>query len=316
MIFTESTSGRAALKNRREDTENSFKFPQNGDERIRNGLIFPRIRPSFKLEAGMTGFMVGSCFAREIESKLSLLNLPTTNVSVPPEANAGRNNSIINEFNPGCIAQRINWAVDKQDTREFEDTVSISGDLGKDLLLAKGNALELPKVMGIREHIDQIYAALPVSDVLVITLGMTQAWLDRKNNLFLNRMPSPREIKREPDRYSCEFFSLEQTVAMLTKALSRAFDSGLKNALITVSPVPLQSTFLPMDCTLANMHSKSTLRLAASELVRTFSGQIDYFPSYEIVMSGGLQAFQDDNIHVRRDVVEEITSYMVSEYIG
>ena len=309
-------SGDEALENRRIDGTGSFKYPQQGDDRVQDGLIFPRITPSFQLEAGMTAFTIGSCFAREIEAKLTMLKLPTTTLSLPQTVVPGRDNSVINEFNPGCISQRIRWAVAGQDTREFLDTISLSGDKGKDLLLAKGHTIDVDELLNVRALIDNVYAAVPVADILIVTLGMTQTWQDTRTGIYLNRMPSPRDLKREPDRYVCRFLTVRETVDLLRDALDRAFDAGTRNAILTVSPVPLQQTFQNIDCVIANSHSKATLRVAATEIETAFAGRVDYFPSYEIVQSGGLAAFQDDHIHVRRNVVERITSHMVSHYLA
>lgn len=41
---------------------------------------------------------------------------------------------------------------------------------------------------------------------------------------------------------------------------------------------------------------------------------VDYFPSYEIVRSGGLANYIDDNVHVRYEVVKNITTLMINKY--
>ncbi|WP_165929172.1 GSCFA domain-containing protein [Shimia isoporae] len=263
----------------------------------------------------MTAFTIGSCFAREIEEKLTFLDVPTLGLTFPERIVKGRENSVLNEFNPGSISQRIRWAIDGVDTREFDQSFSASGNVATDLLLAKGHKLPVEDLLGIRERIDEVYNKLPASDFLIITLGMTQCWVDHETGHYLNRMPSPRDIKKEPNRYTCRFLTLSETVDLLKDALERALSSGVKGVLLTVSPVPLQQTFLPIDCAIANSHSKSTLRLAVTELLNMFPEQVNYFPSYEIVLSGGLHSFEQDHIHVKREVVSEVTDYMASHYL-
>ena len=41
---------------------------------------------------------------------------------------------------------------------------------------------------------------------------------------------------------------------------------------------------------------------------------MDYFPSYEIVRSGGLWSYLDDHIHVKPELIHRITKYMVDAY--
>jgi hypothetical protein len=83
--------------------------------------------------------------------------------------------------------------------------------------------------------------------------------------------------------------------------------------ILTVSPVPLHTTFMPEDCVIANEYSKTVLRVCAEELARKYAN-VDYFPSYEIVRSGGLANFHKDNVHVKPEVVSLVTSYMLSIY--
>lgn len=86
--------------------------------------------------------------------------------------------------------------------------------------------------------------------------------------------------------------------------------------IITVSPVPLQTTFTGQDAVTANSYSKAILRVTAEHLRRRFEGKVDYFPSYEIVLSGGKSAFGKDNVHVHAHVVKAITNYMTSIYVS
>lgn len=64
---------------------------------------------------------------------------------------------------------------------------------------------------------------------------------------------------------------------------------------------------------MANSFSKAALRVCAEKL-REDHPQVDYFPSYEMATSGGLGAFIEDNVHVRREVVNVITRYMLQAY--
>lgn len=82
---------------------------------------------------------------------------------------------------------------------------------------------------------------------------------------------------------------------------------------MTVSPVPINSTFTSSDCVTANEYSKSVLRVCAERLSKRFAN-VDYFPSYEIARSGGLSSYAGDNIHVKNEVVEKITSCMIQKY--
>src|SRR3546814_5938415 len=77
---------------------------------------------------------------------------------------------------------------------------------------------------------------------------------------------------------------------------------------ITVSPVPMAQTFTDSDVFAANTYSKSVLRVASEALKGNFEF-VDYFPSYEMVMSSPrAMTWADDQIHVAPPVVERVIS--------
>jgi GSCFA family len=98
---------------------------------------------------------------------------------------------------------------------------------------------------------------------------------------------------------------------MMQSAFEAVTRGGTK-IILTVSPVPLQATFTASDCIVANEVSKSALRVAAEQLAKHPS--VDYFPSYEIVRSGGLPSYYRDFVHVKGPVVDRVTRYMLEAY--
>ena len=63
----------------------------------------------------------------------------------------------------------------------------------------------------------------------------------------------------------------------------------------------------------ANSYSKSVLRVCADGLCRG-NTDVDYFPSYEIALSGGMESFLDDMVHVKEEIVGRIVEHMLSHY--
>jgi hypothetical protein len=84
--------------------------------------------------------------------------------------------------------------------------------------------------------------------------------------------------------------------------------------MLTVSPVPLETSFSGKDCVTANAFSKSVLLVCAGQLTRQFP-EVDYFPSYEIVTSAGPASYLPDARHIRDDTVQRVTSYMIEHYV-
>jgi len=75
--------------------------------------------------------------------------------------------------------------------------------------------------------------------------------------------------------------------------------------LVTVSPVPLLSTFRDVDVLVANTYSKSVQRAAIDEFIADADG-VDYFPSYEFVMLSNptIAWSRGDYRHVNADLVK------------
>lgn len=290
-------------------------FPDARDPRARNGALFPAHAPKFPIEfgPGHTVFTIGSCFARNIEEALENrgVNLPTRSFGVPKSEWPNRPNGILNEFNPGAIAQRILYALAG---KEFTDeTIVPSGELFADLLLPGGGDVTLERARERREHIADVYRSLGNSDVVIITLGFVESWFDGQTGLFLNRPPPHAFGSKAGDRYSLRRLRVEDSMPLLDAAVCALGERGIRSV-VTVSPVPLSTTFSADDCVVANEYSKSVLRVCAENLRR--HPLVDYFPSYEIVRSCGLPAYEDDCVHVREDLVAQIVEYMVSSYQG
>ncbi len=290
------------------------RFPNCENDRYVDGLLFPSVTPSFRLPKKSRVFTIGSCFARNIEEALEGYDLPTTRFSVPETEWSGRPNGLLNEYNPHAIAQRIGWAVEGRDTSIIEGVYAGSETRTRDMLLAVGEPVTRERAVQRRNEIDAVYAELIGSDAVIITLGLVECWFDKANGLFLNRMPDPIDMRREKDRYEFHRLDATDTVDALLPAFQALIDAGVQRVVLTVSPVPLQTSFTGMDCVVANAYSKAALLLAANQIAGRFQGKVDYFPSYEIVMSGGLRSFGSDNVHVRNQIVKRVISYMMETY--
>ncbi len=289
------------------------KFPNRDDSRCQDGLLFPEFKPSFKLEPGAAIFTIGSCFARNIEEALLPLGfkLPTASFSVPKSEWPARPNGLLNEYNPGTIAQRIDAAL--TDKHFPDETIVASGLLHADLmLLGTAPDVSFERIKERRQEIFKLYQNLPQCPYVVITLGFIEAWFDNQTQLFINRLP-PNTLKdREPNRFVLKILTVKDSLALLEPAVDALCQRGCKT-ILTVSPVPIKSTFSKSDCVTANEYSKAVLRVCAEEICTNFNN-VDYFPSFEIVRSGGLINYMPDNIHVKSEVVQKITALMCQKY--
>jgi hypothetical protein len=308
-----------AVVERNRANRNNRNFPGSDDDRSVDGSLFPRFVPKFTLDFSkpLKVFTIGSCFARNIESTLKKqgVTLPTLGFVTPPAESPG--GDLINEYTPGTMAQRIQYGLNQQ---AFTlDSLAPSAAEGRfaDLLLTgiphkSTYDVTYERAVERRGQIDAVYRELGTSNVVILTLGFIEAWYDAETGLYLNRVPPMHFAAKSPGRFHLKRLNADEALGLLDGAMRALSERGIKT-IITVSPVPLHTTFTPVDCVIANEYSKSVLRVCADELYRSYPN-VDYFPSYEIVRSGGLSNFEKDQIHVKDEVVARITDYMISMY--
>ncbi|MCJ2086978.1 GSCFA domain-containing protein [Methylobacterium sp. E-005] len=285
---------------------------------FKNGGIFPRITPKFGLDSGAKIFTIGSCFARNIERVLVELgfDVPVSRFALEgPEPELPMPApQILNEYNAGTILQRIESVVGLFNYSPGMGVEETDKGYIDTFLHVATLPIPLPRLLRRRERIAELYADLLKSDVVIITLGLVEAWYDRIQGCYLNKAPSRAAVRGDDTRFELHTFDVDDVVSRMSRAIELISNAGVKNILLTVSPVPLEATFNPIGSVQANSYAKSVLRVAAGILVRKFPS-VDYFPSYEIVTSFGSAAYIDDNIHVKEDVIAEVTRYMAECYM-
>ena len=300
-----------ALKNARGNPDK--RFPGREDTRFQDGLLVPSLRPKFQVNTPAKVFTIGSCFARNIELVLRNydVELPTMDFAVPKSEWPTRPNGLLNEYNAGTISQRILSAIGLQETPE--ETIVKTKDGFVDLLLPGNFPVSFERAVARRSEIEEVYENLVSSDLVVITLGLIEAWYDEESEFFLNRMPTHVQVKSQPDRYSFRRLDADESFSLLDRALAGLIGAGIDKVLLTVSPVPLGTTFTNSDVVVASSYSKAVLRVCSEKLSQQYA-QVDYLPSFEMVTSGGLNSFNPDNIHVQNQVVKRVTDHMLSAY--
>lgn len=290
-------------------------YPGASDVRSRERTVFPVHRAKFKLgfAADQTVFTIGSCFTRNIEEALvdRKIFLPTKTFGVPANEWTGRSNGILNQYSPGTISQRILFALAGKSLPL--ETIVPNGELYTDLLLAPGADVTLARAIERRGQIDDVYKHLAKSDLAIITLGLIESWFDEETKLFINRVPPHGVAEKYRNRFVFKRLDVDDCMTLLEEAFDGLENLGIRT-ILTVSPVPLMTTFTASDCVVASEFSKAVLRICAEKLKAR--PHVDYFPSYEIVRSCGMAAYIDDQIHVKDEMVHEITKYMVSVYEG
>ncbi len=143
--------------------------------------------------------------------------------------------------------------------------------------------------------------------VVVVTLGLIETWRSPITGNTYRQIPHPAVFPS----LGAVFHRL--TVAEMLDDLERirtiVRDRLSAELIVTTSPVPLHTTFTPLDVRVANVESKSRIRAAVSEFVDRHP-DVRYFHSYEMVVTAERQSdyFRDDGRHVHRHAVRYIVA--------
>lgn len=199
-----------------------------------------------------------------------------------------------------AIAQQFRWAFD---------------DLNNETLLWIDKHKEIFEATDERRLL--VRESLLSTDVLLITLGLSEIWYDSVTGEPLWRALTTDLY--DSKRHVFRIESLAQTLHWLEtiEQLRKKHLPHLK-IVFTVSPIRLSTTFRPISTITANNVSKSILRAALDEFLRNHSNELNqhlfYFPSYEFVTDYFIDPYDYDNRHIPSQVAGNIIQYFVKHY--
>lgn len=288
-------------------------------KRIKDRIVVPHGQQSFTAQASDTFFAIGSCFARNVEERLELAGATVTSRKIEIDDlgdNSARLGGIFNKYTPLSILQELQWAAGAKRYPPGALMAASMTDFYDPYLSGKAGRGSRDALMARRAQIGQYFAQAFQADVVVLTLGLIETWVDLKTGLALNEAPLPRLLKNHPDRFAFRSLSVGDCTKALKgihTLLTRHGKAGQK-IVLTVSPVPLGRTFTSDDVIIANTTSKSTLRVAAKHFADRTEG-LDYFPSYEAVLhSDPALCWQADRLHVSDFIVGHIIRTFLTRY--
>ena len=286
-------------------------------------LAAPSAKPSFRIGKTDKVFTIWSCFARNVEASLIDVGMTVTSNETdlgPVGESLGFAANFFNKYAIHSIYNDLTWALER-DTYPGDDVIYAMPQKGlyADLQLGMSK-LDFPRadIRDFRNRYLDVMARVVDADVVIITLGYVETWYDRQLGIYLNTSPPQPLVKAEPDRFEFRVLSYEDVLGALHdvhKLLLKHREKPLK-MLVTVSPVPLLSTFRDIDVLVANTYSKSVQRAAIDEFIANVQG-VDYFPSYEFVMLSNPEIAwaRGDYRHVSPDLVARIMSNVITQYV-
>ncbi|PIB26740.1 hypothetical protein BFP76_10815 [Amylibacter kogurei] len=302
--------------------ERVYPRPARGGERL-HPYAQPAVKAGFQFDKNAKIFASGSCFARNIEKSLKFINANV--VSSDPAALAHHPEKtafqLYNKYTIHSILNEFKWALSDAGKTQTETLVEIAPDKYIDLQISPSYDVSgtFDEMAAQRLAYNQSFGAAANADVIIITLGLVEAWYDCETGVYLNLAPPKPLIQKYPNRF--EFHLLDYDDIM--NALCETYDllrKGRKDnppkMLFTVSPVGLASTFREQDVLIANCYSKSVQRAAIDAFVATHDAS--YFPSYEYVtLTDRKFAWgQQDYRHVRQETVDRIMADVLLAYVG
>lgn len=265
---------------------------------------------------------IGSCFADELRERFAKYNF-----DLYPKMNPQIHDLFCNFFKSplprwGVYDERVHYTSYNTFSilQEFEKAFGIWQQDEDDYLIVGGygnsktNVLRDPyrryiesrskkDLLAIRNSMDKKFKdGIKKSDLIVITLGMTEIFKLKKNDMAICQYEGKLD---DYIYFQCSDFT--QNYNNLDKICQMVFSNFPdKKIVMTVSPVPLNQTFQEKDIIVANTQSKNTLRTVVGELEKKWDN-LYYYPSYEIALNYPA-GFQQDKRHVKPELAEIIVS--------
>jgi tetratricopeptide (TPR) repeat protein len=269
----------------------------------------PALRPTFSISPDDLTFTIGSCFARNVEEHLIAAGFDVA-VSrfdqICQDEGVEVKSNTLNKFVAQSIVNELRWALEPGAEFPAESIVEVKGERYLDMQLAPGLLpTRLETARGIRRAVSRYMRLVKDAKIVIVTLGLAEAWYDTKLGLYTNSMPLPATAARYPGRFEHHVLEYNQLLASLREMLRLLEQYGHPDfrMLLTVSPVALGSTFTEHDALVANCYSKSVQRAAVEAICRENS-RVDYLPTFEsVTLSEPSLAWREDRAHVSTQIV-------------
>lgn len=301
-----NASGKASAGNLGKEawhTNNMIRyFPRTKDQfnnlsQLANDFIFSEYGPETPIfNNSSTILTMGSCFAMELRNVLDKMGKSSQYIQVPE----GLNNSF-------AVRQYLEWALtgDRSSDAHWYDNDPNAGAFKWE-----------PK-----EEQQRLLNHFKNTSAFVITFGLAEVWRDKKTKgVFWRGVPSKIF---DPNIHECVTSSVQDNVDNMKRIydLIKTYAGEDKTIIFTLSPVPLNATFLGRPTIVSDCVSKSILRVSIDQFFKDHNPKDSYYwPSFEMVRWTGSHTdfptlWADDTPrHVARNVVDIIISNFIKKF--
>jgi hypothetical protein len=235
----------------------------------------------------------GSCFAQHFARRLAaqganLLLAEDRHPLIPPESGHGY----------GAFSARFGNIYTVRHLRELvEQALGLRGPITEFAPRPDGRWVDMLRPRAVpmgfagpghaledrRFHLLAVRRMLEQLEVLVFTLGLTEAWENVEHGYCYPVVPGAVAGEYAAQAHRFVNYGFDEVLADLRRVVGLL--GGLNRearVLLTVSPVGLAATAEPRNVMVSSSASKSILRAAVDQVVREHPA-VDYFPSYEII---------------------------------
>ncbi|MEO1584833.1 MAG: GSCFA domain-containing protein [Planctomycetota bacterium] len=263
------------------------------------GLVTPDTRVS----------VIGSCFAQNIRLWLIEHGYNFCQFEDGPfaEHSSVRTGPL---FNTGSICQLFEWAFNGFDAADpvWRHEDRLVDPYRRGLSWASERDMHAERA----SHFQAVRSMVEESDVLVLTLGLSEVWRNREDKRCYFLIPPPGLLDEQYHEHA--LLTVDECVEHLERfyALIREHNPSLR-LIVSLSPVPLMATYFDRHAIVSDAVSKATLRAAMHWFCERHP-EIVYFPSYEIVTRSPDWPYKQDNRHVTQEFIEGVMQTFIEHY--
>lgn len=305
-----------------------YQFWKNASGSLDAAELDPVTAPKFQIDVQDRVVTAGSCFAQHVARHLTQagLNHHVTepgHAVLPPEVRTRFNYGVFsarygNIYTTRQLLQLLRRAYSEFDPLdalwEREDGRAV--DPFRPQIQPDGFFCAAEARRDRNRHLAAVRRAVEDTDVFVFTLGLTEAWGDRRDGAVYPLAPGVAGGVFDPERHVFHNFGPAEVAADLEAALGliRAHNPRVR-VLLTVSPVPLNATAVARHVVVSTAYSKAVLRVAAEQVCAN-AETVDYFPSYEIITAPQVRGryFAADARSVLEEGVEHVMGVFFRHY--
>ena len=273
----------------------SSQFWRHAVAQVHPEDVDPTSTPAFRIDRRTRIATVGSCFAQHMSSALEqhgytfFVAEPPPAVLTPPQARQANYGVFSTRSGNVYTARQLVQLFDRAygtfapSERAWKRPDGRYADPFRALVEPDGFASEDELLESRERHLAAVRFMFERLDVLIFTLGLTEAWRSIADGAVFSAAPGSVAGNMDPSRHEFVNFSAADVRADLEDVLARlrSVNDGA-NVVLTVSPIPLIATYEPAHVLLATTYSKAALRVAAHEVDRA-NENVWYFPSYELI---------------------------------